>query len=124
MIRAGARRNAPARRSNRLKDVKTGFSCQAEEGSQPSTPKSLSALELHVAEMQEGNVHKHVVNDTNVYDKSHFLDHEDDTDNIDDFIAETPHDIMFTKAIYEENEDLCINHENVEFNAREKIKNS
>ena len=47
VIRAGARRNAPARRSDRLKDVKTGFSCQAEEGSQPSTPKSLSALELH-----------------------------------------------------------------------------
>ena len=68
-------------------------------------------------------MHKHVVNDTNVYDKSHFLDHEDDTDNIDDFIAETPHDIMFTKAIYEENEDLFMNNDNVEFNAREKIKN-
>ena len=38
--RGGARRNAPTRRSDRLKDVNTGFSCQAEEGSQPSTPKS------------------------------------------------------------------------------------
>ena len=119
VIRGGARRDAPARRSDRLKDVKTGFSRQAEEGSLPSEPKSLSAHELHVAEMKEGNVH----NDNNVYDKSHFLDHEDDTDNIDEFIAETPHDILFTKSIYETEENLFMNNENSEVNARTKIKN-
>ena len=102
---------------------KPAFLARLKRARNPQRPNPCQPWNYIVAEMQEGNVHKHVVNDTNVYDKSHFLDHEDDTDNIDDFIAETPHDIMFTKAIYEENEDLFMNNDNVEFNAREKIKN-
>ena len=92
--RGGSRKNVPTRTSDRLARRKPAFSWQAEEGSQPSEPKSMSTLEIHVAEMVDGNV----------YSKSQFLDEEDDTDNIDEFVDETPYDRMFTN-ITNENEE-------------------
>ena len=77
----------------------------------------MSTLEIHVAEMIDGNV----------YSKSQFLDEEDDTDNIDEFVDETPYDKMFTN-ITNENEEhsneqhIENNEQNPEQNAREKIK--
>ena len=109
--RGGRRRRVPTRTSDRLARRKPDFSCQAEEGSQPSELKSMSTLELHVAEMIEGNV----------YNKSQFLQPEDDTDNIDDFVEDTPYDKMFTNAHNEEYSTEQNTDQNTEPNAQEKI---
>jgi hypothetical protein len=113
--RGGSRKNVPTRTSSRLARRQPAFSWQAEEGSQPSEPKSMSTQEIHVAELVDGNV----------YSKSQFLDTEDDTDNIDEFVDETPYDKMFTNITLEEhsNEQHFEDKEqNPEHNAQEKIK--
>ena len=85
--RGGARRNVP-RRSSRLQGLSAIYR-QVDEESRTQPLKSFTTLEMHAIEMIEGNI----------YDKEHFLDVEDDTDNIDQFVAETPHDKMFTHAV-------------------------
>ena len=50
-------------------------------------------MEMHLTELIEGHL----------YSKNDFLDVEDDTDNIDDFISETPYDKLFTHATNETN---------------------
>ena len=50
-------------------------------------------MELHLTELIEGHL----------YSKDDFIDVEDDTNNIDDFIPETPYDKLFTHATNEIN---------------------
>ena len=69
--RGGARRNVP-RRSSRLQGLSAIYR-QVDEESRTQPLKSFTTLEMHAIEMIEGNI----------YDKEHFLDVEDDTDNID-----------------------------------------
>ena len=99
--RGGARKNAP-RRSSRLQGLSAIYR-QVDEESRTQPPKSFTTLEMHAIELKEGNI----------YDKEHFLDVEDDADNIDKFVAETPHDKMFTEAanFKEKDENLYPDHE-------------
>ena len=111
--RDGARRNVP-RRSSRLQGLSAIYR-QAEEKSRTQPPKSFTTLEMHAIALIEGNI----------YDKEHFLDVEDDSDNIDQFVAETPHDKMFTDAVNFNEQDANLNpdHEQShEPRSREKIK--
>ena len=95
----GNRTNFP-RRSNRLKtsvvsesspheELSPNQSGSTEEESLTSTVKSLNdTLELHMTDLVEGHM----------YSKDKFIDVENDTDNIVDFIDETPYDKLFTSA--------------------------
>ena len=55
----------------------------------PEGKSLLDVLELHVAELIEGHL----------YRKDDFIDVEDDTDYIDDYVDETPYDKMLTEAM-------------------------
>ena len=100
ITRGGKRRNIPRiphRYSKRLRkgvvpdsspseDLSTGFSCLTEKDLQPFNGKSMNELMTNV--LIEGTL----------FNKNELIDIENDDDNIDDFVAETPYDQLFNEV--------------------------